>query len=72
MLSPFQNSSGEKPSLSLQVSFVLRVLLSIASRPGWLVHFLLMQNEGDLRSHQLVGGVGLAHLPTLVLPIVGV
>jgi hypothetical protein len=29
-------------------------------------------DEGELRLHLLVGGVGLAHLPTLVLPMEGV
>jgi hypothetical protein len=71
VLSPIQTSSGEQPSSSLQVSVILRVLLALASRPGWLVLFLLVLDEGELRLHLLVGGVGLAHLPTLVLPMVG-
>jgi hypothetical protein len=34
--------------------------------------FLLVRDEGELRSHKLVVGVGLAHLPTLVLLMEGV
>ena len=69
MLSPLQTLSREQPSPSLQVGIVLQVLLALASGPGWLVKFLLVRDEGELRSHQLVDGVGLAHLLTLVLPI---
>jgi hypothetical protein len=71
VFSPLQTLSGEKPSLSLQLGVVIQVLLTLASRPGWLVLFLLVCDEGELWSHQLVGGVGLAHLPTLVLPMEG-
>jgi hypothetical protein len=71
VLSPLQTLSRGKPSPTLQLSVVLLLLLSLSSRPGWLVLFLLMHNEGELRSHQLVVRVGLAHFPTLVLPMEG-
>jgi hypothetical protein len=72
VLSPLQTLSGEKPSPAPQLGVVLQLLLSLASRPGWLVLFLPMGNEGDLRLHQLVYEVGLDHLPTLVLSTTGV
>jgi hypothetical protein len=71
VLSPLQTLSGVKPSPTLQLDIVLLLLLALASRLGWLVLFLLVRDEGELRSHQLVVGVGLAHLPTLVLPMAG-
>jgi hypothetical protein len=71
VLSPLQTLSAEKPSPILQLDVVLRVLLALASRPGCLVLFLPVHDEGELRSHQRVDGVGLAHLPTLVLPMAG-
>jgi hypothetical protein len=63
---------GEKPSPILQVKIVLRVLLVLDSRHGCLFLFLLVLIEGELQLHLLVGRVGLAHLPTLVLPMAGV
>jgi hypothetical protein len=71
VLSPLQTLSGEKPSPAPQLDVVLRLLLVLSSRPRWLVIFLPRHDEGELRSHQLVDGVGLAHLPTLVLLTVG-
>jgi hypothetical protein len=71
MFSPLQILSGEKPSPGPQLDVVLQVILALASRLGWLVLFLLVLVEGGLRLHLLVSGVGLAHLPTLVLPMVG-
>jgi hypothetical protein len=53
----------------LQLGTTLQVLLALVSKPGWLVLFPLVLIEGELRLSQLVGGVGLAHLPTLVLPM---
>jgi hypothetical protein len=53
---------------------VLKVilLLGLASGPLWpgISHLLL--DEGELQSHQLVYGVGRAHLPTLLLLMAGV
>jgi hypothetical protein len=72
VLSLLQTLSGEKPSFALQICVVLQVLLALDSRPGWLVLFLLVHDEDELRSHQLVDVVGLAHLPSLVLPMAGV
>jgi hypothetical protein len=71
VLSPLQTLSGGKPSPALQLDVVILLLLALALRPGWLVLFILLRDEGELWSHPLVGGVGLAHLPTLVLPMVG-
>jgi hypothetical protein len=71
VLSPLQNFSREKPSPALQVGVVLQVLLTLASRPRWFVLFLPMHDEGNLWSHQLVGEVGMTHLPTLVFPMAG-
>jgi hypothetical protein len=51
MLSPLQTWSEEQPSPALQVGIVLQVLLALASGPGWLVQFLLVCDEGELRSH---------------------
>jgi hypothetical protein len=72
MFSPLPILPGEKPSLALQLGVVLRVLLALASRSGWLVMFLLLLDKGELRLHLLVSGVGLTHLLTLVLPMAGV
>jgi hypothetical protein len=71
VLSPLQTWFGEQPSPALKVNVVLRVLLALASGPGWLVLFLPMHDEGELWSHQLVDGVGMAHLPTLILLMAG-
>jgi hypothetical protein len=71
VFSLLQTLRGEKPSSVLQVNVVLRVLLAISSRPRWLVLFLLLLVEVKLRLHLLVNRVGLAHLPTLVLLMVG-
>ena len=71
MLSPLQTLSGVQPSPSLQLGVVILLLLSLISRPRWLVLFLLVRDEGELRSSQLVVGVGLAHIPTLVLSMTG-
>jgi hypothetical protein len=67
VLSPLQPLSGVKPFPSLQLYVVILLLLVLSSRPGWLVLFLRVCDECELRSHQLVIRVGLAHLPTLVL-----
>jgi hypothetical protein len=66
-----QTLLGEKYFPILQCCIVLQVPLTLASRPGWLVLFLLVLVEGDIQLYQLVGGVRLAHLPTLVLPMAG-
>jgi hypothetical protein len=71
VLSHLQDLSGEQPSPTQQLDVVLRLLLALDSRQGWLVLFLPMHDEGELRSHQLVSGVGLAHLPNLVLSTAG-
>jgi hypothetical protein len=71
VLSHFQTSFGEKPSSDLQVGFVIRLLLALASRIGWLVHFSFVRDKGKLRSHKLVRRVGLTHLPTLFLLMEG-
>jgi hypothetical protein len=63
---------GEQSFPILQCCNVLQVCLALASRPSWLVLFILLIVEGKLRLYEKVGGVGLAHLPTLVLPMVGV
>ena len=52
-----------------QFDVVQKVLLVLASNPGWLVLFPLVLVEGELQLYQLIGGVGLAHLPTLVFPM---
>jgi len=70
-LSPHQTLSGKKYSSTLQLDAILQVLLILYSKPGWLVLLLLMLIEGELQLHMLVGGVGLAHLPTLVLLMEG-
>jgi hypothetical protein len=67
MLFLHQTLHGEKYFLILQLGVVLQVLLVLVSKPGWLVLFPLVLVEGELRLYQLVSGVGLAHLPTLVL-----
>jgi hypothetical protein len=67
VFSLLQTLPREKPSLDLQICIILRLLLALASRPGWLVLFLLVCDERELRPHQLVGGVRLDHLPNLVL-----
>jgi hypothetical protein len=72
VLSPLQTLSGEKPSHAPQLGVVILLLLALASRLGWLVLFLPVHDEGELQSHQLVCGVGLACLLTLVLPMAGV
>jgi hypothetical protein len=64
-----QTSLGEKDFPVLQHFVSLRVLLVLVSKPGWLILFLPVLVEGELRLYQLSGGVGLAHLPTLVLPV---
>jgi hypothetical protein len=71
VLSPLQTLSGEKPSPALHLNIVLLLVLALASRPRWLVLFLLMCDEGELQSHQLIFGVGLAHLLTLVILMAG-
>jgi hypothetical protein len=71
MLSLIQMFPGEKPSPVLQICVFLRLHLVLASRPGWRFLFFLVHDEGELRLHQLVNGVGLAHLPTMVLIMVG-
>ena len=71
VFSPLQTFSVEKPFPALQLNIFLRLLLSLALKPRWLVLFLPVHDEGELRSHQLVGGVGMAHLPTLVFPMEG-
>jgi hypothetical protein len=70
-ISLIQTFPREKPSPVLQIYIILQLHLALALRPGWLVMFLLERDEGELCPHQLVGGVGLAHLPTLVLLMVG-
>jgi hypothetical protein len=72
MLFPFQTLSEEQPSPALQLGVFLQLLLALTSRPGWLVFFLPVHDEGDLQSHQLVSEVGLAHLQSLVLLMAGV
>jgi hypothetical protein len=62
-----QTSLLEKDFLVLQHCISLQVLLVLVSNPGWLDLFLPMLIEGELRLYQLGGGVGLAHLPILVL-----
>jgi hypothetical protein len=71
VISPLQTLSGEKPSPTPQLDVVLQLLLTLSSRPRWLVLFLHVHEEGELQSHQLVCKVGLDHLPTLVLSMVG-
>jgi hypothetical protein len=66
-----QNLLGEKYFPVLQLDAALQVLISLASKPGWLVLFPLVLVEGELRLSYLVGGVGLSHFPTLVLPMAG-
>ena len=51
----------------MHISTVLQVLFALASRLGWLVLILLVLVKGEIRLYHLVGGVGLAHLPTQVL-----
>ena len=70
-LSLLQNFPGDKSSPALQLCVVLRVHIAIASRPRWLALFLLEHDKGELQPHQLFCGVGLAHLPTLVLLMAG-
>ena len=72
VLSLLQTWPREKPSLVMQLYDVLRFHLVLASMPRWIVLFHLMLVKGELRLYQLFCGVGLAHLPTLVLPMVGV
>jgi hypothetical protein len=43
----------------------------LASGPLWPVHFLPALDEGEIQSRQLFCGVGQAHLPTLVILVVG-
>jgi hypothetical protein len=64
-----QTLLGDKSFPVLQLDVVLQVLLALASRPGWLVLFLLVLVKGEILLYQLIDGVGLAHLPTLVLPM---
>jgi hypothetical protein len=71
MFYPLSIFLGEQPSPALQLGVVLRVLLSLYSRPGWIVLFHLVLNKGEPRLHILADRVGLAHLPTLVLPMAG-
>jgi hypothetical protein len=52
MLYPLQTLYEEKPSPALQLDIVLRVLIALASRPGWLVLFLPMHDKGEIRLHQ--------------------
>jgi hypothetical protein len=56
----------------MQLDATLEVLFALASRPGWLVLFLLVLIEGEIPLYHLVSGVGMAHLPTLVLSMAGV
>jgi hypothetical protein len=55
----------------VQPNVALPFLLGLVSGPLWpsLSHIFL--DKGELRSHQLVYGVGKAHIPTLVLLMVG-
>jgi hypothetical protein len=55
----------------VQPDVSLPFLLRLVSGPMWpgLPHLIL--NEGEIQSHQLVCGVGQAHLPTLVLLMEG-
>ena len=53
---------GERYFHVLHLDTDLKVHLALASRPGWLVLFLLVLVEGELQLYQLVSGVGLAHL----------
>ena len=71
-LSLGQTLYGDQYSPTLQLCIVLQVCLALSSRHGWLVLFLLILIEAELLLYQLVSGFGLAHLPTLVLPMAGV
>jgi hypothetical protein len=64
-----RNSLGGKSFPILQLDVVLKELLVLASKPGWLVLFPLVLIEGELRLYHLIGGVGLARLPALVFPM---
>jgi len=57
------------PTVQLDVALSLPLVLS--SGPLWPILFLPVHDEGELRSHQLVCGVGQAHIPTMVLLMVG-
>jgi hypothetical protein len=70
-LSPHQTLFGEKSSLALQLDVVLQVLLVLSSKPRWIVRFPPVLIEGELQLHLLGGGVGLAHLPIIVLSMAG-
>jgi hypothetical protein len=65
-----QNLLGDKSFPVLQLNATLQVLLVLALNPGWLVLFPFVLVKGELRLSQLVDGFGLAHLPTLVLPMI--
>jgi hypothetical protein len=56
----------------VQPNISLPFILVLSTGPLWSVISLLVLDEGGLRSHQLVYGVGQAHLPTLVLLMEGV
>jgi hypothetical protein len=64
-----QTSLGGKSFPILHLDVVLQVLLGHASKPRWLGLFPLFLIEGELWLYQLIGGVGLAHLPPLVFPM---
>jgi hypothetical protein len=59
------------PSPVVQSCIALRLPHVLSLRSLWPVSFLPTCNEGKLQSHQLFCGVGQAHLPTLVLLMVG-
>jgi hypothetical protein len=41
------------------------------SKLGWPVLFPLVRDEDKLRPHALLGGIGMAHPPTIVLLMAG-
>jgi hypothetical protein len=71
MLSPLRAWCGGHPSPTSQLDVSLPLPVALASGPPWLVLSLLTLDEGEIRSHHLFCGVGQAHLPTLVLLMVG-
>jgi hypothetical protein len=72
VLSTLQTLFGGHHSPVAQLDVALLLPLVLASGPLWQVLFLLMHDEGDLRSHHLFCIFGWAHLSTLVLLMVGV
>jgi hypothetical protein len=71
MLSPLRAWCGGHPSPAAQLGIDISFPLVLSSGPPWPILSLLALNEGELRSHQLFCRVGQAHLPTLVLLMVG-